>query len=308
MPQSAPPPALPPGIHPMLYALFGADGALDRAAMRAQVEGALAAGVQGVAVLGLGTEVGKLSARERRMVLEWAAEDLAGRLPLTVTLAEPDLAAARAALKAAEAAGAACVIVQPPSEGARSESALAAFFGALADAAAVPLGIQNAPDYLGVGLGLETIARLVEDHPNLRLLKAEGPALYAAELVAATGGRVQVFNGRCGLELTDNLRAGCAGLIPALDCADVQARAAALMRTGLAEDADEADRLYAAVLPMTVFVIQSLPGFLTYGKRITARRLGLPPVVDRPPFLAPTAHGLAWAERYAAALPPLLPR
>lgn len=302
MPDPALPPALPPGIHPMMFAFFGLDGALDRAAMRRQVRAALACGVQGVAVLGLGTEVGKLSPAERRQVRDWAAEDLEDRLPLTVTVVEPDVASALAAVREAAGAGAACAVLQPPPGGEGSEAALEAFFAAVAEGAPIPVGIQNAPEYLGVGLGLDALVRLVETQPNLRLLKAEGSALYAAEVVAATGGRVQVFAGRGGLELIDSLRAGCTGMIPSLDTADLQARAFAAFQAG---DEAAAEALYARILPGVVFMMQSLDGFLAYGKRIAAARLSLGQVHDRPPGHVPTATGLAWAARYAAALPPL---
>jgi len=295
-------PALPAGIHPMMFAFFGADGTLDRAAMRRQVRSAMACGVQGLAVLGLGSEVSKLSADERRCLRDWAAEDLEGRLPLTVTVAEPDVASALAAVREAAAVGAACAIVQPPPGGPGSEAALAAFFAAVADGAPIPVGIQNAPEYLGVGLGLDALVHLVETQPNLRLLKAEGSALYAAEVVAATGGRVQVFAGRGGLELIDSFRAGCTGMIPALDSADLQARAFAAFHAG---DEATAEAIYARILPGVVFMMQSLDSFLAYGKRIAAARLGLGPVHDRPPGHVPTAEGLAWTARYAAALPAL---
>src|SRR5690606_35213182 len=110
---------------------------------------------------------------------------------------------------------------------------------------------------------------------------------------------------RCGLELTDNLRAGCAGMIPAMESVDIQSAIFDLMRQGGEASEREAERLYAQILPMTVFVIQSLDSFLCYGKRIAARRLGLGPVHDRAPSLAPTPTGLAWTERFASALPPL---
>ena len=47
--------------------------------------------------------------------------------------------------------------------------------------------------------------------------------------------------------------------------------------------------------------MQSIENFLCYGKRLTARRLGLGEVHDRPPALPPTPFGLASAERYARA-------
>ena len=295
------------GIYPMLYAFFGRDGALDRAAMRRQVEACVRGGAHGVAVLGLGTEVGKLSPAERRTVMAWAAEDLGGRLPLAVTVAEPTVERQMEFVRAAAGAGASWVILQPPPDrGAMPEAELIRFFGAVADVAPVPVAIQNAPQYIGVGLSDEGLVALARQHRNLKLLKAEGSALQVAAVIEATGGRLAVFNGRGGLELPDCLRAGCAGMIPSTDSFDVQARVFELMRSGRPEDEAEAERLYREILPLIVFVMQSIDQFLCYGKRLAARRLGLGEEVhDRQPAQRPTPLGLACLERYGRALPPL---
>jgi 2-keto-3-deoxy-L-arabinonate dehydratase len=67
------------GIWPILFAYFDPHGRLDREAMRRQVNSMLAWGAPGIAVLGVATEVGKLSVDERRDIIRWASEDLAGR-------------------------------------------------------------------------------------------------------------------------------------------------------------------------------------------------------------------------------------
>lgn len=144
---------MPHGIYPMPHAFFNAQGGLDKRAIQRQVQAFVDHGAHGMAVLGLGTEVNKLSDIERRQLVDWVA-------------------------------------------------------------------IQNAPEYLGVGLtpvGVKTLAR---NHPNFRILKGEGPALTIRQVIEETGDSVTVFNGRGGLELVDNLRAGCAGMIPASDTFD----------------------------------------------------------------------------------------
>ena len=75
-----------PGIHAIAYALFHDDETLDRAAMRRQTEICLAAGVDGMAALGLATEVSKLREAERRSIMDWVAEDVAGRVPVAFTI------------------------------------------------------------------------------------------------------------------------------------------------------------------------------------------------------------------------------
>jgi 4-hydroxy-tetrahydrodipicolinate synthase len=113
---------------------------------------------------------------------------------------------------------------------------------------------------------------------------------------------MDVFQGRGGLEFTDVMRAGCVGLIPSVESCHVQARMFELMRTGRAGDEAEAERLYAQLAPLIVFLMQSIDQFLCYGKRLTARRIGVGGVHDRKPAQVPTPFGLACLERHAAVL------
>lgn len=295
-------PARPHGIYPMLYAFFRPDGGLDRDAMRRQVRAALAGRAHGVAVLGLATEVGKLSPDERARLVDWVADDLAGRLPLAVTVAPGSVDAQIAAGRAAAAAGASWVILQPPPERGQPEAHYARHFGEVMSALDGSVAIQNAPEYTGVGLSATAIGELARAHPNFRVLKGEGPVTVVQKAIEATGGQVAVFNGRNGQELPDNLRAGCAGMIPATDTFDVQVRIYEAMRAG---QEDEAEALYREVLPAIVFGMQSLDALICYGKRMAALRLGLGEVVDRAPAMGPTAFGLVCARRFAERLGPL---
>lgn len=289
------------GIHPILYAFFTADGRLDREAMRAQAEACVRNGAHGIAALGLATEVSKLTPDERRQVMAWLLEDVAGRLPVAITVfgETPDIQIAF--VREAARLGASWAILQPPPTRPLPEAELLRFFGKVADASPIPIAIQNAPQYIGVGLSDASLLALRRNHPNFALLKGEGTALEIARTIEALGGEVGTFNGRGGLELPDVLRAGCAGLIPAPDSFDVQVRIYEALRSG---DDAEADRLYGGILPLIVFLMQSIDQFLCYGKRLTARRLGLGEVFDREPCQKPTALGLACLERWSRSLPP----
>jgi 4-hydroxy-tetrahydrodipicolinate synthase len=291
------------GVYPMLYAFFDGAGRLDREAMRRQVDYCVASGAHGIAALGLGTEVKKLEAAERRLVMEWAAEDLRGRLPLAITVFGATPEEQIAFVRAAAVRGADWVILQPPQTGEPiGEDQLIDFFGAIADASPLPVAIQNAPQYIGVGLSSAGLDRLSRDHPNVRLLKAEGSAVETQALIELTRGRMAVFQGRGGMEFIDVMRAGGVGMIPSVESCHVQARIFELMRTGRVEDEAEAERLYAELAPLIMFLMQSVDQFLCYGKRLTAGRLGIAEVHDRAPAQAPTPFGLACLARHAEVL------
>jgi len=262
----------PHGVFPMLYAFFDERGALDRRAFRQQIEAVVASGAHGVAVLGLMTEVGALSPAERRTIVDWAVEDIAGRAPLMATIAGPSVGETIALARAAEAAGADMLIVQPPLGAKPNEKDLADYFAAVMRATALPTGIQNAPEYLGVGLGAEAVAALASAHDNFTLMKAEGAVAVVKPFIDRVGSDIAIFNGRGGLELPDNLRAGAAGIVPAPDCADVQAAIYAAWRAG---EEQRMDALYERILPYVVFAMQTLTVAIVFGKRMFAQRAGI---------------------------------
>lgn len=287
-----------PGIHAIAYAMFDADERLDRAAMKRQTEICLASGVDGMAALGLATEVSKLRESERRDIMDWMAEDVAGRTPLAFTIYGNSVAEQVAQIRHAESVKADWVILQPPNVGSYAGIEYIRFFGRIADQTALPVAIQNAPAYMGRGLNAGEIRDLVTQHPNVKLLKGEGSVVDIKSVIDATEGRLPVLNGRGGLELTDNYRAGCVGMILAPDTIDKQVVIWKAMREGRTADAE---KLYEQVVPSILFIMQSVESLICYGKRIFAARAGLP-VHDRAPALRPTPLGLDLIEQHAARL------
>lgn len=300
------------GVYPILYAFWDQAGHLDQTAMRAQVEHCLAAGAHGIAVLGLVTEVHRMSTAERQHLVELVGQTIGGRIPYAVTVAEQDPAAQIAFAKMAKANGADWVILQPPPGKGHSEADLHRHFGQIADGLDLPVAIQNNPVNLDSSLSPQGLAALVRRHANITLLKAEGWSVEIAQVIAELDGAVDAFGGHGGLEYLSLLRSGGAGLIPAPDCLAIQvAMYNALTSPDPAAHAF-AETLHQEILPLVVFMTRSVPGLLCYGKRIMARRLGLPVVYDRAPGISPTPFGLAEMERLFAAvlraearLPPL---
>lgn len=289
------------GTYPMLYVFFDEAGRIRREAFSRQIAAAIASGASGIAVLGLGTEVAKLGLAERRQIVEWVLEDVAGRVPVAVTAADGNVPDMIESVRFARRCGAAWIILQPPHPPA-SPADLIRFFGAVADAAECPVAIQNAPEFLGIGLSAAELLELNRLYPAVRVVKAEGSAVSVGRMVEQLAGRLAVFNGRAGLELTDNLRAGVDGMIPGTETIDLQVAVERAMRAG---DEAEAEGQYRRILPALTFAMQGLSNFVLYGKLIAAHRLGIAPSVDRAPSDTATAHGAAWARRLAAELGPL---
>jgi 2-keto-3-deoxy-L-arabinonate dehydratase len=290
------------GVYPMVYALFDERGELAREPMRRQVRSMLKHKVHGIGVLGLASEVNKLSTAERRRLMEWVAEDIDGKVPLTVTVAETSVGGQIEFVKAAAAVGAKWAILQPPLVKHVPESELIRFFGAVADASPIPIAIQNAPEYLGIGLSNAGVRTLHRAHPNFSIIKLEATAISIASLLNDVEGELDVFNGRDGIEMLDSMRAGAVGIIPGGEAFDVLARAFDHMASGTEAGVAEAERLYATVLPLLVLLMESMDTFLVYGKPVLGHRLGIAEIKPRLPSTPPSAFGLATARRYAEML------
>jgi 2-keto-3-deoxy-L-arabinonate dehydratase len=292
------------GVYPILYSFFDDQGQLDRNAMRRQVEGCIAAGAHGITIMGLATEVSKLDVNERRKVIDWVGEDIAGRVPFAVTVGEGSVPGQIEFVKAAIAAGADWAILQPPAILGVPEIEYVRFLGNVADTTDLPLAVQNAPGVMVTSLSNSGLKTLNKQHPNVCLLKAEGPATYIHQLMQDTEGAFDIFGGFAGIQLPDSLRAGCVGMIPAADIFDPQLKIYELMQKGDPDSVAEAERLHKELLPLLVFMMSSVENFVAYGKDLMAQRLGLDNGNARQPSVPVTDFGRNVVSRWARDLGP----
>jgi 2-keto-3-deoxy-L-arabinonate dehydratase len=282
------------GVHCVLFALFDAGGQLNRSAMADQVAYVRGAGAAGLVVLGLATEVGKLTFQERCDIIHWARAD-APDLPLGVTISGNSVAEQQALIGVAETANADWLILQPPLAGSYAAAEYVNFFAEVGQSTTLPFAIQNAPQYLGRSLSGDDIAALQSRCPGFTMIKSETGPMDLAALVARQGSSLTVMNGRGGLEMTDCLRAGCKGFIVAPDVLPGVLRCWAAWQSG---DIAATEAAYAAFLPAAIFGMQSLETLACYGKRVFGLRAGIT-IHDRAPAMRPDAFGLEMAARWA---------
>lgn len=290
------------GVHPILYAFYGPDGRLDRAALERQVDVCLAAGCHGIALLGLVTETFRLSTAERLDLVGWAAQRIAGRVPLMATVAEVSVHGQLDFIAEAKQRGADWVVLQPPPAKGVSEREILRFLGEVADRSPLPVGVQNNPLNMEVSVSNDALLALHRAHPNIRFMKAEGPAVSVGAFAREAARSCDVFAGHGGIEWPTNLRSGCQGLIPAPELVDAQVAIWELWSKG---ETERAEALHRAILPIVVFMSRSLPLLIAYGKRLMAARMGWPEVHPRLPETAVTPFGMEELARFADLLGPL---
>lgn len=288
----------PSGIHAVLYALFDKSEEIDEQGMAKQVEYCIQNKCHGITVLGLATEVLKLTFAERLQIIDVVAQANAGRLPLSVTIAGNSINEQLMLAEHAKRAGADWLILQPPMVGNYGANIYIEFYRNVASQIDLPVAIQNAPQYLGRALSATEITTLRELCPNIVAVKCEDSVLGIKGVINAAGDKLDILGGRGGMEMTDCLRAGCNGFVLAPDIAPVAARIFDLWQSG---DEEAAETLYTQASPAIAFTMQSLEHLITYGKRMMGRNAEIA-IFDRSPYLPVTEFGEKVASHWASKL------
>jgi 4-hydroxy-tetrahydrodipicolinate synthase len=272
------------GVYPAICTPFRPDETVDIDAQRRVVRFALASGSHGIVAFGLAGEVLKLSADERRDLTDVIIEETADAVPVFVGVGAPSTRASIELARYAEAAGASCVVVPAPMSGRVGTEALVDYVVRIADAVGVPVMVQDAPAHLGVGLGVETVARIGERAANVRLVKLEAGPTEMSAWIDALGGAYAVWGGDGGMYLLDCIRVGAAGIIPGVDLVDLLVQVYDAEARG---DHALADDRLRGILPMLVFEMQhSIDHYNACAKRVLVQR----GVLDHDGLRAPAAR------------------
>ena len=289
------------GIIPMTYCFFNKNNTIDIHAMSDQISLIKKLGSNGIACLGLATEVNKLDFMEKKKIIELVAEISNGSLPLVVTVSGKNIIEYKKLIELAQYYDASWIIFQPMLKNNTTDKDCFDFFNKiirLVDKKTL-VGVQNAKEYIGVGLESPQIIKLYNKFANFRALKGESSAVLIQKEIKKYPKNLRVFNGRGGQEIIDNFLAGCAGIIPSLEGTDVFLKIYKLTQQ---KKIIEARKIYKKILPSIVFSMQSIDSLVCYGKRICAYRMGMKKIYDRNPGLIPTNFGIKLAKEFAKEL------
>jgi len=195
----------PSGVVSVLPTAFHDDGSLDEAGTQALVRAHVAAGVDGITVLGVMGEAAELAEDERDRVVEIVVRASAG-LPVVMGIsgATPDAVASRA--RRASRTGVTAVMVSPAASVSLRDAVESASAGGL------PIVVQDYPAGSGVALTPADLVAAADEQPLVACVKAEAPptAGAIAELRRRRPG-LAIMGGLGGLFLPDELRAGASG-------------------------------------------------------------------------------------------------
>ena len=286
-----------PGIIPAVTTPFDATGAVDVAALEANLGALLDGGVHGFVAAGTMGEAGSMSAEERRLVVETTVRAAAGRVPVIVGVSSGTPSTSIGFAADAAAAGADAVMLLPPLGYRADPRETVAFYRAVADASALPIMAYNNPEASGTDLPVELIARLAAEVDAVVAIKeCSGDARRIAALKSAApdlevlvGGDDWALEGFC---------AGATGWVTGVgDCAP--AECVELYDACRAGELDRARAVYARLLPLAR--LDMTPKLVQYFKG-AQDRLGFTGGPVRPPRLALDAADTAILEAAVAAL------
>jgi dihydrodipicolinate synthase/N-acetylneuraminate lyase len=288
------------GVYPAICTPFTADDDVDVEAQRRVVRFALDCGSHGIVAFGLAGEVLKLSPDERRQLTDVIVDEVRGTVPVFVGVGAPSVRVSIELARHAEAAGASCVVVPAPMSGAVAEAALVDYFARIASSVSIPVMVQDAPAYLGVGLGSGVVRRIGALAPNVRLVKLEAGPAELSHWIDDLGDEYSLWGGDGGMYLVDCIRVGAAGIIPGVDLIDLLVN---VYEAEAAGDPALADERLRDILPMLVFEMQhSIDHYNACAKQILVRRGVLQHDALRPPAGALGDASRMLLERHLAEL------
>ena len=172
---------------------------VDYEALGRFIDFQLASGINALVAVGTTGESATLTPEERKKVISFTIDRVAGRVPVIAgTGTNNTLHAIDYSVSAAQA-GADALLVVTPYYNKATQNGLIAHFTAIADKVDKPIILYNVPSRTGCNLLPATVEKLAE-HPTVAAIKeASGNMSQVVELFARCGDKIDVYSGEDGL-------------------------------------------------------------------------------------------------------------
>jgi dihydrodipicolinate synthase/N-acetylneuraminate lyase len=260
------------GILPVLQIPFrgaGVGQVVDDDSLRAEVDFCIAAGVDGLVVPALASEFMVLAPEERQDIVATVIDQTRQRVPVVANVAAASVQEAVRYARHAREAGAAAVMALPPYVRRPAPDGVFAYYQAIAEAAHLPVVIQNGPPPFGMNLPSTLVNRLVDEIDCIAYVKEERlpPGHHMSDVLAGASSRLLgVFGGTAGLYLPSELARGASGCMPSAAIPDVLVD---IYRAFVDGDVARARAVHQQVLPLLTMEMSVL---MAVSKEVLVRR------------------------------------
>lgn len=199
------------GIFTIMPTPFADDGAVDVTSLRTLTEFQIKSGVHGLTILGILGEYQKLTEQERDLVTCTIVEQVAGRVPVVVGTSATGTDLAIHYSKMARAAGAAGIMVAPPTN-LKNLDAVLEYYRRVGRAVDLPLVVQDEPVSTGVLMPPAFLARVLGEVQSACGIKLEEPPTPAkASKLLELAPDAAIFGGLGGVYFLEEMNRGCVG-------------------------------------------------------------------------------------------------
>lgn len=218
------------GIVPILVTPFHDDGRIDEESLANQVAFNIAGGVHGIGIAN-GSELYKMNEAERDAVVRCVVEAAGGRVPVVVSTGAAGTDLSIQYSRAAKAAGAAAIMLMPPSFMPMRMEGTLAHYRAVARAVDLPIVLQDVP---AATVSPQLALKLAEECPTIRTIKVETfPLTVKVEaMVSGAGDKLTILGGAAGTYFIEEMRRGSRGTMPYASRPDVFAKVWDLYQAG----------------------------------------------------------------------------
>lgn len=173
------------GLGVALVTPFTENGAVDFAAVAKIVDNLIEGGLDYILVLGTTGETPTLTTDERKALIRFVRDRVAGRVKLMVGVGGNCTRDVVATLKSWDLSGYDAILSVNPYYNKPNQEGLYQHFKAIAEASPLPVMLYNIPGRTGVNMTPETIARLANDCENIIGVKEASGNLEQMEQVKA---------------------------------------------------------------------------------------------------------------------------
>ena len=235
------------GTYTALVTPFRADGSIDEEALRAFVEAQIDGGIQGLVPMGTTGESPTLSHKEHNNVIELVVQFARGRVPVIAGTGSNSTDEAIALTEEARVLGANASLQVVPYYNKPTQEGLYQHFRAIAEEGGIPIILYDIPGRTGVGMAVETIARLRNDLPRsiVGLKEATGTTERIAPLRTLLGEEFSILSGDDSLTLP-MISLGADGVISVASNV-VPRQVSGMVHTALGGDFEKAREMNAAL-------------------------------------------------------------
>jgi len=174
---------------------FNADGSVDYNTFGKLIDFQINNGIDALVVCGTTGEASTLTDEEHRECMKFAAERIAGRVPMIAGTGSNDTAYANDLSKYAEDVGADALLLVTPYYNKATPSGLIKHFLATTEAVNIPVILYNVPSRTGVNITMPVYRELAKHERIVAVKEASGNLSQVAEIAAELSDSLTIYSG-----------------------------------------------------------------------------------------------------------------